>query len=160
MPRKLEICTQPEWFLAQEKNINGQLGYPIYYRYVICYSIAQNINKISGRDYAWISEEMNKLIEAFQEKKLYICPDFLELYPLAENTGFALVDQTNSCYPLIIYAERTEKEDKKSRVYAFGKSLEDINNNLEQICNKLVDLIYGGDWDEKFQKELAKLFTQ
>ena len=145
--------------LAQEKNVIGQSGYPIFYRYVICYSIAQNIlGNNQERNYDWISQEMTKLIEAFHKKELYSCPDFLELYPLAEETGFVLVDQTNSCYPLIIYDERFDKEDKKPRVYALGKSLEDVNENLEIIYRKLLDLLYE-DWTEDFQKDLSKLFT-
>ncbi|MBD0389594.1 MAG: hypothetical protein ICV54_24595 [Nostoc sp. C3-bin3] len=158
MSRYVEICKKPEWFLAQAKQEDGRLGYPIYYRYAICYSIAQNITK-PGKNLEWITQEMNELIKSFKEKKLYICDDFLELYPLAENTGFVLVDQTDSYYPLIIYAERLEKEDKKSRVYAFGKSLDDINENLENIYNQLLGLMYGEIWDEKFQKELSKIFT-
>lgn len=158
MSREIKICNQPLWFLAEPKKVDGSLGYPIFYRYAISYSIAQNISK-PEKDYKWISEEMEKLINCFKNKEVYICPDFLELYPLVDNKGFVLVDQTDSYYPLMIYDERLEKEDKKSRVYPFGKSLEDINNNLEKIYNKLLELIYDQVWDQEFQTELRKLFT-
>lgn len=169
MPRKLAICNKDEWFLGEAKKNDGSLGYPIFYRYVISCSIAYNIIK-HQKDITWISDELETLRASLNGRIVYQQEDFLELYPLAHTTGFVLVDKTNSCYPLIIYGERFEDENKPRDV-AFKLSLEDVHNNLEKIFSKLSELDNGNawteesednwlkDWNFEFQQDLRKLYS-
>ncbi|BAY42123.1 hypothetical protein NIES2111_65190 (plasmid) [Nostoc sp. NIES-2111] len=160
MPRNLEICNQEDWFLREDIRDDGNLGYPIYYRFAITYSIAINI--IAGKDKSWMSQEINRLIESVNNNKLYEYEKFIELHPLAvtpfeKPKGFVLVDQTDSYYPLMFYGDSTAR-DRKPRVSALKYSLLSIKDGLEDIYDKLSELRDQTEWTFEFQNELWELF--
>ncbi|MHC5915385.1 MAG: hypothetical protein ACYTXE_31315 [Nostoc sp.] len=165
MPRNLKILNESDWFLAEGEREDGSPGYPIYYRHAICYSIAINIIKYN-RDKAWVKQEIDKLIKSLKNKERYKCENFLELHPLVENrfaapTGFVLVDQTNSYYPLVFYDNDPER-DGKERVSSLEFSLDAISQALDKIWDTLFLLNYEGgltSWTSEFQEELLEIYA-
>ncbi|MBG1270510.1 hypothetical protein [Nostoc sp. WHI] len=161
MPRNLEIFNREEWFLSEGMRDDGNVGYPIYYRHALSYSIAKNI--IDGKNKAWMKQEVDRLITSFNNEKSYQCDDkFVELYPLAippfeRGKGFILVDQTDSYYPLVFYSDSSEREGKP-RVSALKYSLESIKDGLEEIYDKLSELSHESEWDFDFQNDLWKIY--
>lgn len=155
MPRDLRILNQGEWFLQEEKRDGGNPGYPIYYRYAIAYSIANTI--LNGKTKDWVAKEIEQLITSIKEKKPFVSKDFVEVYPLVEDKGYVLVDQTNSYYPLIFYSLFPERNGKR-RDTPLMHSLQDIKNGLDQIYEKLSELRTIDDWTPEFQQELFELF--
>ena len=155
MPRDLKIFYQDEWFLQEEEREDGTSGYPIYYRYAITYSIMRNILK--GKDQTWVAEELDKLINSIKENKSCCIKNFIQLYPLAEERGYVLVDQTNSYYPLVFYSQFNQR-DGEERVKPLMHSLKDIRKGLKEIYEKLTQLKTEEEWTPKFQRELFDLF--
>lgn len=154
MPRKLEILDKGNWFLREADRGLSNPGYPIYYRFAITYSIAKNVlvpayRKSQAKNQEWVEEQINKLIKAVEEKEIYKDESFIELYPLKDDMGYVLVDQTDSYYPLIFYS---------NRVAPLLHSLNDIKNGLDEIFNKISDLEKIENWAEDFQKELFDLY--
>jgi hypothetical protein len=156
MPRDLEIFNRPDWFLQEEKRDENSPGYPIYYRYAITYSIAKNILE-NQKGKTWIEQEIKELIESVKLEKAYSSQGFIQLYPLSEDKGYVLVDQTNSYYPLMFYSSKNER-DGKPRVLPLQRSLEDIRDGLEKIYDTLVQLREAVNWTEDFQKSLYCLY--
>ncbi len=162
MPRDLEIFKRDDWFLKEEQRDNGNPGYPIYYRYAITYSIAKNVldtqyKNDKGKDQEWVIEEIDNLIKSIEENKPYKSDDFIELYPLAGNMGYVLIDQTDSYYPLMFYSSANNRSGKP-RVNALKYSLEDIKQGLDEIYNKISQLETIKKWTPGFQRQLYCLF--
>ncbi|MBD0263478.1 MAG: hypothetical protein ICV78_12365 [Tolypothrix sp. Co-bin9] len=160
MPRKLEIFNRGEWFLNEGLRGNGNVGYPIYYRHALSYSIAKNL--IDGKNESWMKQELDRLITSFNNEKSYQCDKFLELHPLAippfeRAKGFVLVDQTDSYYPLMFYSGSSEREGKP-RVSALKYSLESIRDGFDKIFHKLYELRDESEWDLDFQNELWDIY--
>ncbi|MBE9209227.1 hypothetical protein IQ244_22505 [Nostoc sp. LEGE 06077] len=165
MPRNLEILDRDDWFLREGMRGDGNVGYPIYYRHAITYSIAINI--IKGEKHDWMAQQVDNLIKTLEEDNYYQCKGFIELYPfagtsLAKGTnkipkGFVLVDQTDSYYPLMFYGESDER-DGKPRVSALKYSLSSIKDGLEKIYNKLSELRDKTELTFDFQNELWEIY--
>lgn len=150
MPRKLEILDKGDWFLREADRSPSNPGYPIYYRFAITYSIAKNVlvteaQKSQAKNQEWVENQIDKLIEAVEKKEVYREEDFIELYPLKDDMGYVLVDQTDSYYPLIFY---------NNRVSSLKHSLNNIRDGLDEIFNEISNLEKIENWTEDFQKEL------
>jgi hypothetical protein len=160
MPRKLEILNKGDWFLREEDRGDRNPGYPIYYRYAITYSIAKNVlsptkKSNPAKNQEWVEEQIDKLIKAVEEKKVYKYEEnsnkvFIELCPFKDDSGYVLVDHTDSYYPLIFYS---------NRLTPLSHSLNDIKNGLDKIFNKISSLEKIENWTENFQKELFYLYS-
>ena len=154
MSRDLEILRKDEWFLGAD---NCQ-KYPIYYRYVICYSLLSYLNNVlfDKNEGLKVLQELQKAIndESYFKKK-----KFIELFPLKENWGFVVVDQADGIYPLIIYSEKRETElgavTRSQRVAAFQLSLNKVIEKYDEIYDtiKQHDL---SDWSKEFQENLFR----
>lgn len=170
MPRNLEILDRDDWFLREGMRGDGNVGYPIYYRHAITYSIAINI--IKGEKPDWMAQQVDNLIKTLEADNYYQCKGFIELYPFAGNPfagtafakgtnkipkGFVLVDQTDSYYPLMFYGESDDR-DGKPRVSALKYSLSSIKDGLEKIYHKLSELRDRTEWTFDFQNELWEIY--
>lgn len=152
MPRDLRILNEDPWFLSEEQ------GYPIFYRYVICYSLLYYLNEKKHTREEGLTI-LKKLSVAIDNKRMLREVDFLELFPFKDDEGFVVIDQSNGIYPLTIYSEEIAREGRKERVYAFQKSVEDVINNYDKICEKLNNVTFPTGWTEDFQNSLRPLFT-
>ncbi len=152
MPRDLRILNENSWFLSEEQE------YPIFYRYVICYSLLFYFNANNSREKG--KKALEFLHDALIDGMMTIRnSDFLDLYPIEDGKIFLIIDQSNGIYPLVLYSDEVIREGHKGRVYAFQKSVEDILSNYDDIYEKLLTITFPDGWTEDFQKELRPLFT-
>jgi hypothetical protein len=148
MGRNLRILREEDWFLGKDDHQN----YSINYRYVICYAL---LSFLSKNDYG--KGAGRRKLEKLQEKILagdhFMERDFLEVFFLEGDGGLVVVDQSEGIFPLILYSNIRTDVDKRERVFAFEKSLEDVIKNYDAVFEyfegETVD-----SWNENFQKGL------
>ncbi len=160
MGRELDILEKPGWFLREEKYGDYNSSYPIYYRHAITYSITKSMLKANFQNKGknWIEKQIEDIIDAIENNEEYLEKDFIEVYPLKNNKGYVLVDQTDSYFPLIIYSENCNRDGKTERVRALKKSLKDIIDGLDDVYKKISQLNQISGWTEDFQRELYELY--
>jgi hypothetical protein len=146
MPRNLKILKENEWFLGKDE----KQGYPVSYRYVICYSLrcylcSIDFNKDSG------IKALEELKSSIEKKSYFKKECFFELFPLKEDLGFVVVDQSNGIYPLVIYAEETG--DCNQKVLAFQMSIDEVIKNYNKVFNVFSE-DKSADWTKEYQENL------
>lgn len=154
MARDLKILNEGEWFLGKD----DCEGYPISYRYVICHSLLSYLNSVQFDKVKGL-EVLQKLKERIESKRDFHEDDFIEMFPLSEDWGFVIVDQSDGIYPLVIYSQKRETDlgvvKHSERVSAFDVSLYDVIEKYDAIYDALNQhgLI---DWDKDFQEKLFR----
>ena len=135
------------WFLGMD----SKQDYPISYRYVLCHSLL-NYFKFDGFDPCHGSVALKNLLSAIQNHQYYKKNNFIELLPL-ENEGFTVVDQADGIFPMVLYPNTRSDKDKKERIYAFKKSVEDVIDKYAKIfvyfTSNKTDI-----WTKEFQENL------
>lgn len=127
--------------------------YVLSYRYAICYSLAKKIlNSQSNNNQEWAIKQIEDLINAIEEKIVYHEPGFIKLFPLSNEMGFVLVDQTDSYYPLVF------SKEGKQRVPALQHSLKDIKDGMDEIFSLISNLERISEWSDDFQDRLFCVF--
>ncbi len=146
MPRNLKIMKEDEWFLGKDE----KQDYPVCYRYVICYSLrsylcSTTFNKDSGLT------ALKELKNNIEKKSHFKKERFLELFPLKEDLGFVVVDQSGGIYPLVIYAEGIG--DCNQRVPAFQMSIDAVIGSYDKIFDVFSE-DKSADWTKEYQENL------
>ncbi|MCK4532314.1 hypothetical protein KAU39_00885 [bacterium] len=146
MPRNLKIMKEGEWFLGKDE----KQEYPVCYRYVICYSLRSFLCSVDfDKDLGLMA--LKELKDNIGKKSHFKKDYFLEIFPLKEDLGFVVVDQSNGIYPLVIYAEGIG--DCNQKVTAFKMSIDEVIRSYD----KIFDIFSEGksaDWTKGYQENL------
>jgi len=159
MPRELRILKGEKWFLYEGDRPSGKFGYPIYYPFVICHALFR-YTWTFGKNWSKCNDVLREIIDAMDENKMFSRSYFLELLPftLEEERGFVVVDQSDGCYPLVLYPPSFKRQERRDRVEPFRLSLGEVKDNLEKIKQILGSLEVPSDWTEQVQQTLRPLF--
>ena len=146
MPRNLKILKENEWFLGKDE----KQDYPVCYRYVICYSLRRYLDS-TGFDKNSGIKTLRELKSSIENKAHFKKEWFLEIFPLKEDLGFVVVDQSNGIYPLVIYAEGIG--DCSQRFSAFENSIDEVITNHDNIFD-VFSADKSTDWTKEYQENL------
>lgn len=149
MSRKLRILDEDDWFLGKD----GCEGYPVSYRYALCYSLRRYLEKCDYDENRGC-QALKYLRDAIASGANYSEKDFAELLPL-KSGGFVVVDQADGMFPLVLYANSRDDVESRQRVSAYEKSLEDVMNAYNAIF-RYFRARSTQVWDQAFQTGLWK----
>lgn len=135
MSRDLAILQQRPWFLSsryRQSQPEDTSGYPLSYRLVICRALAAYIERDSTRgDKGALL--LGRAIDAITSAGTpFSEAGFMEIHHLHNGQGVVGIDQTNGCYPLILYSDQVPRSGY-ARITAFRDALQDVRGKWPEI---------------------------
>jgi len=132
MPKLYKVNDDSGLFVDKQCASGKSSGY-ISYRMVICHAIFHDIKEIKLAKET-IKANLNKLSTQLENFNTFENSDFFESYPIANTSHgniVVIIDKTNGCYPLVLH--NNKDLPKEFRIFAFQKSLKDINQHFDKI---------------------------
>lgn len=148
MPRELKILKEGGWFLGRD----DCEGYPVSYRYALCYSLRNYLEKCNYDDEAKGKEALGDLRACINAGSTYSESYFIELLPLRDG-GFVVVDQADGIFPLVLYPDNRSDIEKRLRVLAYENSVVDVIDKYDAIY-RFFRAHSTEPWDPGFQQNL------
>jgi hypothetical protein len=128
MPRDLEILTNEKdggWLFRSSHS-------PLDFRLIICRSLLHHLRQHPSAD---VPETLTRAIQAMERGQAFDdVADLFRLYPVGSggSKGYAVVDSTGGCYPLLLYAGKpphiSTEDYRLLRVDLFLEALETIRD--------------------------------